>query len=528
MNSLSMFPANLTDMVGSLTMIVFSFLSLRYAFLLTKKQPDNFLWGFLFYFCMTLATFAISRATGHLLKQVLLIAGKEEQWKVIAPLSGGFNTLLMISLAAVTIYYHKGIEGYRAIEQKAKNLRSTNKELKQTAAKLHEMNLNLEEMVDNRTKELSASEKKFRNFFINSKDMVFFCDGENRIINMNASGLEILGYSFSDPPPLTLHDMFFHEDDLNNYFKKIIRRGFIEDLEVEFKREDGTIISILLSAHAVFNEEGTFTGCEGIAKDLTRVKTMMAQLVSSEKMASVGQMAAGVAHEINTPLGVILGYSQLLMDDFPAGTEEGESLEVIERQTKACRKIVADLLKFSRQSESSREDISMNEMLSDILAVTEHSLNMSHIQVHQDLSEHLNIIVGDTEKLRQVFVNLINNSHHAMEEQGGGEIYISTKNSDDEKNVITTVRDTGHGIPDKILSSIFDPFFTTKPVGKGTGLGLSVSYGIIKEHDGHIEVESPIINKESGETIKGTAFHVILPAMLNESGVITQTKQQAL
>ncbi|MCF8056038.1 MAG: PAS domain S-box protein [Desulfocapsa sp.] len=520
MTTFPMFPANITDMVGSLVIIIFSFLSLRYAYLLTQKQPDNFLWGFLLYFCLTLAAFAVSRAMGHLVKQVLLISDNDEQWKVLAPFAGGFNTLLMTSLAAVTIYYHKGIEGYRAIETKAKSLKSTNKELEQTAKQLHEMNTNLEEMVEDRTRELSASEKKFRNFFVNSKDMVYFCDAENTLVNMNASGLEILGYSFSDPPPLNLHDLFLNEDDLDKYFEVLLSRGFVEDLEVEFSKADGSVIYILLSATAVYNEDGDFTGCEGIAKDLTRVKTMMAQLASSEKMASIGQMAAGVAHEINTPLGVILGYSQLLMDDFPPDTEEGESLEVIERQAKACRKIVADLLKFSRQSESAREDVSINDMVTDVLAVTEHSLNMDHIQVYKNMDPELGTIVGDTEKLRQVFINFINNAHHAMEEQGGGELYISTENRNDGKDVVATIRDTGHGIPEKIRSSIFDPFFTTKPVGKGTGLGLSVSYGIVQEHGGIIKVESPVIDKTTGQEMKGTAFHIILPSSIDDSQVV--------
>ena len=521
MSGLYMWPAHLTDMVGSLLIIIFSFLSLRYAYLLTKKQPDNFLWGFLFYFCMTLAAFAISRAMGHMVKQVLLITGQGAQWKVLSPFAGGFNTLLMTSLAAVTIYYHKGIEGYKAIEQKAKSLKLTNMELQDTAAQLHAMNTNLEEMVADRTKELSASEKKFRNFFVNSKDMVYFCDASNRLVNMNASGLEMLGYSFENPPELHLIDMFLSEDELDHYFEDILQIGFVEDREVDFVKADGSVIHILLSATAIFDESGDFTGCEGIAKDLTRVKTMMAQLASSEKMASIGQMAAGVAHEINTPLGVILGYSQLLKDDFPEGTEEGESLQVIERQTKACRKIVADLLKFSRQSESRRENISLNEMLTDVLAVTEHSLNMDHINVYRDFDDDLFTIIGDTEKLRQVFINFINNAHHAMEESAGGNLYLSTRNSDDQKYVIATIRDNGHGIPEEIKGSIFDPFFTTKPVGKGTGLGLSVSYGIVQEHKGTIEVESPVDDKDADDKEAGTAFHVILPAIQKEQIPVT-------
>lgn len=521
-----MFPTDFTDMAGSLIIIVFSFLSLQYAYLLTKKQPDNFLWGFLFYFCMTLAAFAVSRAMGHLVKQVLLISGNTEQWKTLAPLAGGFNTLLMTSLAAVTIYYHKGIEGYRAIEEKAKSLKAANKELQQTGSKLHEMNAHLEEMVENRTKELSASEKKFRNFFINSKDMVYFCDADNRLVNMNASGLEMLGYAFGEPPRLELHNIFYNEDALDAYFEEILTRGFVEDLEVEFKKADGSIIYVLLSANAIHNEDGEFTGCEGIAKDLTRLKTMMAQLAASEKMASIGQMAAGVAHEINTPLGVILGYAQLLKDDFPADTEVGESLKAIERQTKACQKIVFDLLNFSRQSESSREDTSLNKIISEVIAVTEHSLSMDHITIHKSLAPNLDTVTADTEKLRQVFINLINNAHYAMEDMTSGDLYISTRNSNDSKEVIATFRDTGHGMTDAIRQNIFEPFFTTKPVGKGTGLGLSVSYGIIEELEGKIDVESPVIETESGDTTPGTAFHVILPVVPKKQHGITASHSE--
>ncbi len=519
MTSLPMLPAILTDMAGSVLIIILSFLSLRYAWLLIRKQPENFLWGFLFYFCLTLVCFSVSRAVGHLLKQILMISGYEELWHVLAPYSGGFNTLLMISLAAVSIYYHKGIEGFRAIQKKARSLKSANKQLEVSADKLQKLNLNLEGMVEERTQKLSASEKKFRNFFINSKDMVYFCDSANRLVNMNSAGLEMLGYSMEKEPELSLGDIFCNEEDMEKYFETIISIGFVEDLEVEFIRADGTVIYVLLSATAVFDEEREFIGCEGIAKDLTRVRTMMEQLASSEKMASVGQMAAGVAHEINTPLGVILGYSQLMMDDFTPESEEGQSLLVIERQAKACRKIVADLLKFSRQSESARENILLNEVMEDVLAVTEHSLHMDHIHVHRDLSENLPTIVGDTEKLRQVFVNFINNAHHAMEKQGGGELYLSCNYEEETNRVIATIRDTGHGIPEDVLAKIFDPFFTTKSVGKGTGLGLSVSYGIIQEHGGVIEVESPV-KTEDGQ-LQGTVFHVKLPVPSRESAPVT-------
>jgi PAS domain S-box-containing protein len=515
-----MFPTILMDMVGSVIIIVLSFLSLLYAKRLIDRQPENFLWGFLFYFCFTLVCFSVSRAVGHLLKQILLINGNKELWHILAPFSGGFNTLLMISLAAVSIYYHKGIEGYRAIQKKAQSLRSANKQLEVSAYKLQKLNANLEEIVEKRTRKLSASEKKFRNFFVNSKDMVYFCDSSNRVATMNNAGLEMLGYSIKEETHLKLSDIFRNTEDLEKYFETMIATGFVEDLEVEFVRADGTVIYVLLSATAVYDEKHEFIGCEGIAKDLTRVRTMMEQLASSEKMASVGQMAAGVAHEINTPLGVILGYSQLMMDDFTPESEEGESLVVIERQAKACRKIVADLLKFSRQSESARENILINEVMEDVLAVTEHSLNMDHIFAYRDLDKNLPKIVGDTEKLRQVFINFVNNAHHAMEKQGGGKLYLSCHYDKENEQVVATIRDTGHGIPEEVKAKIFDPFFTTKPVGKGTGLGLSVSYGIIKDHGGVIEVESPVKSDE-GE-LQGTAFHVKLPVLSKEAAPVIE------
>ena len=521
MTELPLYPAVILDMTGSFLIIILSFLALRYAFLLTRKQPENFLWGFLFYFCLTLAVFSISRAFGHLVKQILLITDHHDVWQILAPYSGGFNTLLMTSLAAVTIYYHKGIEAYQAIEHKAGSLKSANAQLEVAASELQQMNLNLEEMVDERTSELSISEKKFRNFFSSSKDMIYFCNSRKQLVNMNDSAFLMLGYDPLDAPTLNLSEIFNDGEALDEYFEKIIDAGFIKDMEVEFVRADGSPIYVLLSANAIYDDDHTFIGCEGIAKDLTRVRTMMEQLMASEKMASVGQMAAGVAHEINTPLGVILGYSQLMADDFPEGSEELENLQIIERQTKACRKIVADLLKFSRQSVNVQEDLCLNDIITDVLAVTEHSLNMDHIYVEHDLNPDLPPIVGDTEKLRQVFVNFVNNAHHAMEEQGEGTIYFSTRYDSSSREIVATVRDTGHGIPEDVKAKIFDPFFTTKSVGKGTGLGLSVSYGIIQEHDGVIELESPV-DLGAEQPQQGTAFHVRFPVAVEKEKVFSE------
>jgi len=505
-----MLPSVITDIIGSQLMIILAFLSLRYTFLLIRREPDNFLWGFLHYFCIALAIFAISRAVGHMVKQALLISDQKELWKMLSPFSGGINTLLMISVSAVTIYYHKGVEGYQAIQKKAESLKDANKNLEKATATMKEMNLHLEEMVESRTLDLALSEEKFRNFFHNSKDMVFFIDETGSIIDMNQAGMEMLDYSEENPVHLSLNHLFADKNNLRNFLTTLSNQRFVEDFEAEFIRKDGSIVYTLLSATGIYDENDKYVGCEGIAKDLTRLKSMTAQMISTEKMASVGQMAAGVAHEINTPLGIILGYSQLMKDDFPENSEEYENLVVVERQSQACRKIVADLLKFSRQSTSSTHDVNINEILKDVLAITEHNLHLDHIDIDRCFAEDLPVIAGDEEKLRQVFVNLINNAQHAMEFEGGV-LTVRTNYSKEEQTVTASIIDTGTGIDQEIRNRIFDPFFTTKSVGKGTGLGLSVSYGIIKDHDGTIRVESPVMYKNSCQLTPGTAMHIQLP-----------------
>ncbi len=510
MPGLYLFPAILLDIIGSAANIIFSFLAWRYARLLAKRQPDNFVWGYLYYVTFAIAAFAISRAVGHLVKQFLMIADHADIWAAISPYSGGFNSLFMISVAAVMIFYHKGVQAYEALDHEAGKLKTANRNLAGAAKQLRDLNQNLEQKVEERTEELSRSEKKFRHLFSASKDMVFFNDAANRLVDMNDSGFEMLGYSREETNDLQLTDLFHNPEEIMTYAEMLRRDGYIKDLHLEFARKDGSAISVLLSATAILGENGERLGSEVIAKDLTKLKIMMEQLSASEKMASVGQMAAGVAHEINTPLGIILGYSQLLMDEFADGSEQYQGLQVIERQTKASRKIVADLLKFSRQSGSTREEVNLSEVVADVLAVTEHTLGLSNITIHLDLDQNLPTITGDPEKLRQVFVNLINNAHHAMQDLGSGELFLRTGRLAESGWVLVEVRDTGHGVPEKNQAKIFDPFFTTKPVGQGTGLGLSVSYGIIHELGGIIEVESPVFDREHGLQ-QGTVFRITLP-----------------
>ncbi len=522
MNGLPMLPAIIIDVAGSTANIVFAFLATRYAYKLTRLKPGNFLWGYLFYVTLAISAFAVSRAVGHITREVLYSAGEGDVWAHIAPLSGGFNTLFMIAVAAVMLFYQKGVQSYEAIEEEAARLKQSELRLEATARELKELNFGLEDMVEKRAVELSESEKRFRHLFSASKDIVFFSGASHELVEMNPAGCEVLQLEPEAIPAMYLKDIFCDQTELAVFNTHLAQQGFLHDYEAKFRKKDETVISVLISATALHDDKGRFAGAESIAKDLTRLKSMMEQLVASEKMASVGQMAAGIAHEINTPLGVILGYAQLMMDDFSEDSDTYQSLLVIERQTRASRKIVADLLKYSRHSSSLRQPVDLNEIVEDVAAITGHSLGLNHVQLHKSLGRELPQIMGDPEKLRQVVVNLVNNASQAMEEQGGGVLMLRTLMQADGAMVCIEVQNSGHGIAPHIKARIFDPFFTTKPVGKGTGLGLSVTYGIVQEHGGTITLESPVREKlvtagyPSGN---GTLFRLAFPvsADLEES-----------
>ena len=249
--------------------------------------------------------------------------------------------------------------------------------------------------------------------------------------------------------------------------------------------------------------------CSG--RDITQLKAVQEQLTHAQKMESVGRLAAGVAHEINTPLGIILGYAQLLLEDVEKDGQIYKDVVTIVKQTKNCSKIVADLLNFSRPGKSNIMVFNINEAIEEVLGVVEHTFSLNHVIVKHDYQKDPLLMRGDKEKLKQVFINLLNNAFDAIKENGS--ICINTEPGNTQDEIKISISDTGHGIAKEDISKIFEPFYTTKGPDKGTGLGLSVTFGIIKEHNGTIKVFSPPLSgkKEDG----GTQFIVVLPSNLN-------------
>ncbi len=229
------------------------------------------------------------------------------------------------------------------------------------------------------------------------------------------------------------------------------------------------------------------------------------QLVQKEKLASVGQLAAGVAHEINNPLGTVLLYSDILLKETPeSNDQQRQDLQMIVSEAQRCKSIVTDLLNFARQNEVLAQETSLNILLQALVREEQRLESFQGIQIETELEPDLPAIQADPLQLRQVFSNLVRNAAEAMD--GQGTLTLRTRLGPGAEQVTVEVSDTGCGIPPENLGKLFTPFFTTKPIGKGTGLGLAIVYGIVKMHRGQISVRSQV-----GE---GTTFTVTLPLRL--------------
>ncbi|MCL5745892.1 MAG: ATP-binding protein, partial [Acidobacteria bacterium] len=236
-----------------------------------------------------------------------------------------------------------------------------------------------------------------------------------------------------------------------------------------------------------------------IFDDITEREELERRLVQADKLSSIGLLAAGVAHEVNTPLAVISTYAQTLAKQISGDDQKSRLLEKIAKQTFRASEIVNSLLNFSRVSPTSFDEVDANRIIRETLPLIEHQMEKAGIKLQLDLEEQLPPVRANSGKLQQVFLNLFLNAKDAME--SGGTLRVSTRADGQVARIV--VSDTGHGILPENLTRIFDPFFTTKAGRKGTGLGLSVTYGIVREHGGTIEVES-----QPGE---GTRFHLEFP-----------------
>ena len=488
-------PIMIVDVGGALMMIALSFLCVNYAVRLKYRDPQNIVWAYLLWVCLALAVFAVSRSAGHIVKQLLIITDHASWWAPLRPYSGAINSFTFIVVGAVTLFFERTWTIYQGIVRDRQALQHAHQEL------LY-LNQNLEQVVGERTAALTLSEQKYRRIFEESKDMIVSTAMDGRILDLNPAGLKLLGLSDGVPPAeARLSDFLLDPVIWQNLMTEIQQQGFVSSMELDMKGTSARRKRVLLSGSLATGGTGEDQTIHFLVKDIEQQHLMREQMVQADKLASIGELSAGVAHEINNPLGIILGYTQLLMRHEDGDSQRREDLKTIEKHVLHCKSIVQDLLNFARTSSAKKELCDIHQIIDDVVHFVQQHANPGGIDIQKSYDGDLGPLLVDEKKIKQVLINLIMNAKHAIGRQGT--IIIRTSRSKRNGKALISVQDTGCGIDKKNLGRIFDPFFTTKPTGQGTGLGLSVSYGIVKNHGGEINVES-----RPGQ---GSTFSLVLP-----------------
>ncbi|MDB4905886.1 MAG: sensor protein [Gemmatimonadetes bacterium] len=340
------------------------------------------------------------------------------------------------------------------------------------------------------TRAQQALAERYRNLVESAADAIFTLDPQGRLSSVNRSleeGLEIprarlLGMGFAE-----LVDARDHAK-AESLFRQTMSgkntRGELRWLGQSSEPRYGAATT------APIIEDGQVTGALIIVRDTTEERRLTEQLMQQEKLAAVGQLVSGVAHELNNPLASVLAFTQLLLaGDSPLAPDQGQALETIQQEAKRAARIVGNLLTFARQHQPERTITDLNRVVTDTLELRLYGLRLQQVEVEVELDQELPLTWADPFQLQQVVLNLLVNAEQALASWNGPKrLFLRTSRR--KKLLFIEVSDTGPGIPTENRSRIFNPFFTTKPVGEGTGLGLSISDGIIREHNGAIRVSS--------------------------------------
>ena len=361
---------------------------------------------------------------------------------------------------------------------------------------------------------LRMSEQRYRTLFENSGDPIYINTREGRFVDVNQSFLDLFGYAREELADLTTEDIYADPENRPKVLKEIDQKGYLRDYEDLYKKKDGTKIECLLTATLRRAGDGSIIGSEGVIRDISEKKHLEAQLRQSQKMEGIGTLAGGIAHEFNNILGIIIGNTELAIDDVPEWNPAKECLKEIRAASMRAKDVVRHILSFARKTPAQRQPIQISTIIRDSLKLMRASIPTT-IEIRQNLSCESEIILADPTEINQILMNLCTNSLYALSEETGElEVTLESINLDEDSaslydNLETgnfvklTVKDTGEGIDPKIMDRIFDPYFTTGSLAERTGMGLAIVYGIVKKHDGAI--------KASSELGKGTVFEVLFP-----------------
>jgi len=359
-------------------------------------------------------------------------------------------------------------------------------------------------------KEVEKSEEKYRSIFNSIPNPVFVLDGKSmEILDCNESVTPVYGFSKGE---LVMNSFLnlFEEDERERYASQLKTSNILNQVRQINKKGETIFVNIRISPSEYLGREVLLVTTSDITKRLMTEQ----QLIQASKMTTLGEMATGVAHELNQPLSVIKTASSFLTKKVQKKEEIKDEIlktltEEIESHVDRASKIISHMREFGRKAEAEKEKVQVNETLNRAHEIFSQQLKLREIEVVKEFEENLPPILADSNRLEQVFINLLINARDAIEEKynevgrKNGDKKIFLKTSSQGGMIKIEVKDTGKGIPKSILDKIFEPFFTTKKVGRGTGLGLSISYGIVQDYDGTIKVET-----QQGE---GSSFIIMFP-----------------
>ena len=361
-------------------------------------------------------------------------------------------------------------------------------------------------------KKLRETREYLENILDNSPVIIITTDMDRNVVSFNREAERALGYRADEVIGKPVARLYQDPTRREEFLRMIIAGKTIEDYSYELLCKDGTALPISITMAQLKNSAGKMIGTVGMSRDISHRKALMAQILQSERMAAVGRLASGVAHEINNPLAIIsevAGFLGDLMEDEKEGQrteiieELQEALPTIRKQIERGRDITHRLLRFARRTETSIEHANVNTVLKEILPFLEKECRLAGIRVHRDIQTDMPDITIDETQLQEILMNLIKNAIDAISGRGGGgNIWLETRS--EEGKVVIAVRDDGPGIDDAVRDRLFDPFVSTKSIKQGTGLGLAICYAIAKRCDGEIRVYA--------EPEGGACFKVFLPA----------------
>ncbi len=369
---------------------------------------------------------------------------------------------------------------------------------------LQALNEKLEKEIAERIKaekDVRESEENYRNLYDNAPDMYFSVNSKQRIITCNDTGSDMLGYRKEEIIGKDLA-CFLTEDSgrvMKKEFPRLLHDKVLNNLQMTFIRKNSSTFPAILNVYAKFDGDGRFMLSRAIARDVTELKKAEAETMRASHLAALGELAAGVAHEINNPINGIINYTQILANKSRPGSREHDITGRIIREGDRIANIVKNLLSFASENREQKHTVHVRAILSDALALAETQIKKDSITLNVRLPEDLPDIIAQPEQIEQVFLNLISNARYALNQKFQGEQRGKTLDITAEKFVHDNMHyvrivfhDSGSGIPDDIIGNVLNPFFTTKPGGIGTGLGLSISHGIISDHGGRMTIESVI------------------------------------